>query len=243
MLEQRIIYGRNPIAEALSVKGRVKRLYHAKGIDKVGRKIVAQARMQKIPIEIVDKHWLGITAGTKSHQSFVAETEFIKNASLNRLFEEKPQGIRAIMLSNVQDPHNLGAIVRSCEHFGIDILVVGSKGSCDVQSGTVAKTSAGAVEHLPILSTTRPEKVMEEMHEKNFTIFGLEGEGDTSLFDFKPASNENICVIVGSEGEGIKSHVMGRVDHVCYIPRKGRVNSLNMSCANVTACLWATLRT
>jgi tRNA G18 (ribose-2'-O)-methylase SpoU len=237
--EIRIIYGRNPVSEALSYgKERVHFVYCADNLDKNGRKIYEKAKAARIPGKFVDKHELFRLCNSTDHQGFVAEATPVQTASLNRLFAEKKTGLRIIMLARIKDPRNLGSILRNCEHFGIDLVIIDGKGSCNPQSSVVAKASAGAIEHQKILVSSRLEKVCEELAEKNFRIYGLDGNAENNLFTTPKIPEENVCIILGSEGEGIPGSLGKKINSLFHIPRFGRVDSLNVSSASVAASLW-----
>ncbi|MBW7876036.1 MAG: 23S rRNA (guanosine(2251)-2'-O)-methyltransferase RlmB [Candidatus Cloacimonetes bacterium] len=236
-MQNRLIYGKNPVAEAL-VANHLIEVFAMTSNDKTAKELLHKIRMAKIPLQMVDRHILGNMAQTGQHQGFVAYAEPLQNASLNRICSDKPKGVRVLLLSNIQDPGNLGAVIRNCEHFGIDLLVIGSKGSCDWQLPSVSKASAGAVEHQKIVYTSRPEKVMEELKEKGFSIYGLEADVRDCVTSIKAGADANLCMVLGSEGEGISLAVESRVDQLLSIPRNGLVNSLNVSAASVVASMW-----
>ncbi|MCO4781182.1 MAG: RNA methyltransferase [Candidatus Cloacimonetes bacterium] len=238
-MTNRTIFGRNPILEAIkSETQKVEKIFFLDGLDKEGRRILQMIRDKDIYHEKLDKHEIFNKCQSKQHQGFVAVTAPIRNSSLNRIYENKKQGLRVVMVPQIQDPQNLGALIRHCEHFAIDLLVVGTKGSCDIQLGSVAKTSAGAIEHMPVLSSSRIEKVLDELKEKEFLIYGLEGKSEKSLLDITPNDNHNLCLVLGSEGFGLKESTLNHIDSVVSIPRQGKVNSLNISGAALTGVLW-----
>lgn len=238
-MSQRIIYGRNPIREILKADpSRIFLVYCQPDLDKEGRKLVASVRMHKIPVETCDKTNLGNLCKVRQHQGVAARVTEIKNASLNQLWRSKSEGLSILLLSSVQDPGNLGAVIRSAEHLGIDLLILGSKESCSVQLGSVAKASAGAVEHLPILSSSNLPKVLEELKEKNFRIIGLEAGAGQNLFTQDREANQNICILLGSEGFGIKKKLEKYLDQTVHIPGVGFTESLNLSAASLAGVLW-----
>ena len=230
-----MIYGRNPVKEALRGPYRVLEVHFQKGLDKEGRKLVDTIRKMKVPYSQKEKHDLGNLAGSREHQGFVAEVEELKNSSLNRLYFERSKGLRVLMVTQVQDPGNLGAVVRNCEHMGVDLLILGSKGSCSNQLGSVAKASAGAVEHQAILISANLPKVISELKEKEFRVYGLVGESGEDIFDLALIDEENVCFVIGSEGFGIKQNIEDSLDALVHIPRRGKVNSLNLSSASMVA--------
>jgi 23S rRNA (guanosine2251-2'-O)-methyltransferase len=239
-LEKRFIYGRNPVAEALACNdGRLEEVFFFPKMDKAGRLLLQECRKQHVKVhECGDRQELFRLCGAKEHQGFVGKAAGLKNASLNHIYKNKSEGLRVLMLSSVQDPHNLGAIIRNCEHFGLDLLILGTKGSCSRQLGSVAKASAGAVEHQAVLETSRPELVAEELVEKNFVLYGLDNHASSNLFEKKPASDENVCLLLGSEDAGIRLSLEKKLKEKVLIPRFGTVNSLNMSAASVVGAIW-----
>lgn len=236
-MEKRLLYGRNPVSEALSA-GHLISVYAVQSQDRTAKELMRRIRQHGVELHMVDRHELGNLSQTSQHQGFVAWARPLPNASLNRIYSLKSEGLRVLLLTQVQDPQNLGAVIRNCEHFGIDALVVGSKGSCEWQIPSVAKSSAGAIEYQPLIYTSRPEKVVEELQEKKFTVIGLEASAEQDILGKPIPEKQNVCLVVGSEGEGIGTAVESRLDGLVMIPRFGRVNSLNLSAASVVAAMW-----
>jgi len=238
-MSQRIIYGRNPVNEALRADpSQIFLVYAQKDLDKEGRRLIARVRAQNIPVETCEKSDLGNLCKVRQHQGIAAKVTEIKNASLNHLYREKSQGLKVLLLSSVQDPGNLGAVIRSCEHLGVDLLIVGSKESCSVQLGSVAKASAGAVEHLKILSSSNIPKVAQELKDKDFRLIGLDAHAERNLFHLPADPNQNLCLVIGSEGFGIKKNLEKFLDLSVHIPRFGLTDSLNLSAASLTGIFW-----
>ena len=238
-MTDRIIYGRNPVREALRADPeRILQVYALRDLDREGRKLLANLRSSKVSVQSYEKSAMGQLCKVRQHQGIAARVLELKNASLNRIHAQKPSGLRVLVLSSVQDPGNLGAVLRSAEHFGLDLFIVGSKESCSIQLGSVAKSSAGAVEHIPILSSANLPKVLEELKEKDFRIFGLEAEASENLIGTSSSPQENLCLVVGSEGFGIKSNLQKYLDGTLYIPRFGKMESLNISAASLMGILF-----
>lgn len=238
-IDRRIIYGRNPVFEALSYgQERVLFVSCSDNLDKNGRRLYEKIKSLRIPHKIADKHELFNLCSSTDHQGFVAQTTLVPNASLNRLFTQKKTGLRVVMLARIKDPRNLGSILRNCEHFGLDLVIVDGKGACNIQSAVVAKASAGAVEHQKILVSSRLEAVCDELSEKGFQIYGLDGHAPENIFTKSCHTDDNICIILGSEGEGIPGGLSKRLHASFHIPRQGKVDSLNVSSASIIAALW-----
>ncbi len=238
--EVRLIYGRNPVMECLKADSeRIEKVWVLDQMDKTGRLLVAELRKAGLKPLTASRQELGNLVKTAEHQGFVAQAKEIPTASLNRLYREKTKGLKVLILPQIQDPGNLGALLRTADQLGMDLVIVGSKGSASIQLASVAKSSAGAVEHVRIVETSRPEKMLDELVEKDFELIGLETEGTHGpLFAHPRNPEKNVALILGSEGFGLPEAVSSRLHGIYQLPQEGKVNSLNVSAAGVCAMLW-----
>jgi 23S rRNA (guanosine2251-2'-O)-methyltransferase len=237
--ETRIIYGRHPVSEAMKANFRgVEKVYFQQGMDREGRKVLESVRRHGIWHRPAAKDRLFQLCGSKHHQGLVAEAKRLTCDGLSHLNSNKDTGLRVLLLPSVQDPGNLGAVIRNCEHFALDLLALGEKGSCDPQLGSVAKSSAGAVEHQSLEVTDSPADLIHRLKSLNFKIFALEQDSPDGLIHQTPAKDDNICLVLGSEGFGLQQSLVRRMDGTFSIPRLGKVNSLNLSSASMAAILW-----
>lgn len=160
-----------------------------------------------------------------NHQGIVMEIPDYQYYNLDDLLsKEKPF---LVMLDHLEDPHNFGAIIRSCEAAGVDGIIIAKNRSVAVNS-TVMKVSAGALNKVKVAMVTNLVNTIKELKNKNFTIIGTDMIGD----DYKTIDYQNkICLIIGNEGKGISRLVKENVDIMASIPMKGEINSLNASVA------------
>jgi 23S rRNA (guanosine2251-2'-O)-methyltransferase len=225
-----IIYGRHPISEAIRGKRKFKKIFIAK--DSKGEaidSIISNARDSKIKIEFVDKKQLDRMTKNANHQGAVAEIESRGYSNFDDVLislESKPDAL-IIMLDRITDPHNLGAIIRSAHLLGADAVIISKRESAGI-TNTVAKTSAGAVEYIPIIQVVNLANTVDILEKKGFWILGADA-GGKSCFDQRMRGK--IVLIMGSEGEGMKRLLKDKCDLIISIPLSGKIDSLNVSCA------------
>ena len=232
-----VIYGINAVTEALKARGRafeyvaVARERH----DQRLQRIIAECRSQGIAVRSTPRPDLDRLAATQSHQSVVAVTSEKDYSDVDDLLAQR-RGKYAfiIVLDGVEDPHNLGAIIRTADAAGADGIVIPERRAAGV-TGTVAKASAGATEHLPIAKVTNVSRTVEELKRKNVWTVGLDERGDR-LYD-EIDYNMDCALVLGAEGKGLHEHVRQHCDFVVRIPMLGPVPSLNVSvAAGVVMC-------
>jgi 23S rRNA (guanosine2251-2'-O)-methyltransferase len=168
-------------------------------------------------------------AGANSHQGVVAVTSSKQYTELDDVIAAKRREYSLIVvLDGVEDPHNLGAILRTADAAGADGVVIPERRAAGV-TGTVAKASAGASEHLPVAKVTNIARTLEELKEKNLWIVGLDerGQQQYNQVDYKM----NCAVVLGAEGKGLHDLVAKKCDFLVSIPMLGKVPSLNVSVA------------
>lgn len=231
----RLIYGRNPVREALNADdSRVKSLFAMQGQDKAGRQILTLARQRGIALQNCSKARMFDITKTTQHQGFAAYCEPLKTLDLFEYISKAKRSLKILLLSQIQDPGNLGAVIRNCEHCGIDLLVIGSKGSCSVQLASVAKSSAGAVEHLPMALSEDLIHDIHRLRSLGVECIGLDMNTSLDLMQLsKPVGHR--VIVIGSEGFGISAPVKAVLDSIVRISASGRVNSLNLSSASMVA--------
>ncbi len=226
-----VIYGINAVTEALKARGRafeyvaVARERH----DQRVQCIIAECRSQGIAVRSTPRQDLDRLAGGPSHQSVVAVTSEKDYSDVDDLLAQR-RGKYAfiVVLDGVEDPHNLGAIIRTADAAGADGIVIPERRAVGV-TGTVAKASAGATEHLPIAKVTNVSRTVDELKRKNVWTVGLDERGDRWYdgIDY----NMDCALVLGAEGKGLREHVRQHCDFVVKIPMLGQVPSLNVSVA------------
>ena len=193
------------------------------------QKIVQLCRGTGVPVRTMPRDQLSRLAKTAGHQGVVAVTAEKQYEDLENLFRNK-RGKQSflVVLDGVEDPHNLGAIVRSAEAAGADGIVIPERRAAGV-TPTVVKASAGATEHLPIAKVTNISRVVEEIKAQNIWTVGLDQRG-SQAYD-QVDYNMDCALILGAEGHGLHEHVREKCDYVVSIPMLGKVASLNVSVA------------
>jgi len=225
-----LIWGRHPVLEALRAKRPLRRLLVAKGArGPVIDEIFDLARQARIPYDLRDKAQLDRLAGPR-HQSVVAYQAAATYADFDTLLADLPsQSAFLVFLDQVQDPHNLGAIIRSAHALGAQGLVVPERESAGL-SPAALKASAGAALHLPVCRVANLQKALQKATAHGLFIAGLDAEGETAFtaVDF----TQPCALVIGNEGKGLRRMVKQRCDTLLQIPMAGNsVGSFNASVA------------
>lgn len=159
------------------------------------------------------------------HQGIILEVEDYKYSSIDDIISDNDSLI--VMLDHIEDPHNFGAIIRSCEAAGVDGIIIPSDRSVEVNA-TVIKTSVGTTENMKIAKVTNLNNTIKYLKDKGYWIFGTDMDGqDYTTLDYKGKT----CIVCGNEGSGMSKLIKENCDFIASIPMKGEVNSLNASVA------------
>ena len=229
-----VLYGLHPVEEAIRSGSReldhisVARDRHDVRLDA----LIELARERKIRVSLEPRDQLTRLARTDAHQGVLAVVRERKFLTIEDLLFRNPDDLRKrffLALDGVEDPHNLGALLRTADGAGVDGVIIPERRAAPV-TGTVAKTSAGASEHVRIARVTNLVRTLEQMKQKNVWVLGLDERGtpDYTDFDFRATD----CVLVlGREGAGLHDLVKKTCDHLLRIPMAGQVSSLNVSVA------------
>lgn len=220
------IYGRKPVIDAIDSGVKIYKAYVIKQDSKIVDEIIAKLNKANIEINFVDKRFFDKI--DMNHQGVMVEAESFQYKDLSGLDKYE----RLIILDQIEDPHNLGAIIRSAESFGFDGVIIPERRSASV-SPIVYKTSAGAINNINIIMVKNINRAIEEIKEAGFWVYGLAGEASSPIdqTDLKG----KVCLIVGNEGKGLSRLVRENCDILINIPMKGFVNSLNASVASAIA--------
>ncbi len=225
------IYGINSVAEALKARGRA---FAWVGVAKERhdlrlQRVVEECRRQGVAVRFVGRGELDRMAGNNAHQGIVAVTSAKQYNDLDDIIEGK-RGDKSliIVLDGVEDPHNLGAILRTADAVGANGVIIPERRAVGV-TGTVAKASAGASEHLPITKVTNIARTLEDLKERNIWTVGLDERGKQTYdsVDY----NMDCAIVLGAEGKGLHDLVARKCDFLVSIPMLGKVPSLNVSVA------------
>ena len=229
-----LIYGKNPIREAIASK-RLKLVYVSEGFsDSIFLDLI---KKNNVPIiKKTNQELSSMVDGV--HQGLVGEAKPYEYSSLEEIIHiaKKQTNPIIVLLDGINDPHNLGAILRSCDVFGVSGVV--KKHHQVSLNSTVAKTSAGAINYVKVAQVSNLSNAINRLKEEGYWVVSTDGSGNTNYqdinYDFK------VALVVGSEGEGISQLLLKNSDYIVKIPMFGHVNSLNASVA--TAVLLSRIR-
>ncbi len=226
----RIIEGRNPVIEALRSDAEIDTILINKDAAQGSlNKIFELAKKKNILIKNVDRALLDRLSENKKHQGVIAEAMEYKYKDIDDIFnyaKEKNEKPFIVILDEITDVHNLGSIIRSAECLGAHGVIIPKRRAAQVNS-VVAKSSAGAIEYLPVCRVTNISDTLETLKEKGLWIYGADMEGEKYIYE----ENFDVPVglVIGSEGSGLGRLVKEKCDILIKIPMKGHINSLNAS--------------
>lgn len=226
----RTVAGRNAVLELLASGHPVDKIFVQRSAAGSLKRILAIAAERKIPVSQADSSKLFTLAGGDFHQGVAAVASQKEYVSLSRLFEiaeERGEAPFFLMADGVEDPHNLGALIRSCDGAGVHGVIIPKTGAVGM-TPTVMKSSAGAAEHMAICRVSNLAQTVDKLQEMGVWVYACEADGTPyDQVDWRGP----VCVILGSEGFGISRLLKEKSDFVVSLPMKGNVNSLNVSCA------------
>ena len=229
--EELTIEGRNAVLEAFRSQKTIDKLFVLDGCqDGPVRTIIREAKKHDTIINFVTKERLDQLSETKKHQgviAFAAAYEYAQVEDILKLAEEKGEPPFILLLDNIEDPHNLGAIIRTANLAGAHGVIIPKRRAVGL-TATVAKTSAGALNYTPVAKVTNLTNTMKELKEKGMWFVCADMDG-TAMYDLDLRGP--IGLVIGSEGDGVGKLVKENCDFVASIPMKGDIDSLNASVA------------
>ena len=223
------IYGINPVFEAVSANRR--EIYRV-WLNREGttnprlKKLASFLSSRGVKIEWADKAALFDLCGTREHQGAVLDSGPFPYTPYADLLGES----RLVLLDSIEDPHNVGAIMRSAEVFGWKNVLLPRRGA-PLVIPSVAKSSAGACEHLRIACNCSPNQYVKNALDEGYSVVSLDGGGKTTLEGVKAAGDAKILLVVGGENSGVSQFILNSSNYIAAIPQSGHVNSLNASVA------------
>ena len=235
--EKGVVVGRNAVRELLKSDREVDKLYVRKG-DKEGSitVIIAEASKKNIPIVEVEQQKLDYLAEGANHQGVVAMAALKEYSSIEdmlNLASERGEKPLIVICDSIEDPHNLGAIIRCAECAGAHGIIIPKRRSVGI-TATVYKSSAGAIEHMMIAKVSNISNSIEKLKEAGLWVFAAEAGGAPY---YETDFNCGCAIVLGSEGNGVSRIVKENSDYIVSIPMYGKVNSLNVStAASVILC-------
>ena len=223
-----ILYGRNVISEILkNGKRKIFGIYVAEGAGGT-EFILNEAKKKGIKVIKAERKKINEITGTEKNQGIAAKTEGVALLSIEEFINKNrdKKEVLAAVLDGVEDPRNTGAVIRSCEVFGIDGLVISSKRSAPINDAAY-KASSGAAEYIDIIRVSNINNALLKFKKAGFWIYGFDVKGDKFLDETK-FDNRSVLVF-GSEGKGVRRLVRENCDFLLKIRQRGKINSLNVS--------------
>ncbi|MCX4370697.1 MAG: 23S rRNA (guanosine(2251)-2'-O)-methyltransferase RlmB [Dysosmobacter sp.] len=227
-----IIEGRNAVIEALRAGTAIDKIYLQKGeTDKTLGHIASRARAAGTVVVEADRRKLDAMSRTHAHQGVIALASVREYSSIEKILQaaaEREEPPLLVICDELSDPHNLGAVIRTAECAGAHGVIIPKRRSAGL-TAVVAKTSAGAVSHVPVARVPNLPALLKSLKQQGIWIFGTAADGATSLYDADlkgPAA-----IVIGNEGAGMGRLVKESCDFLVSIPLKGKVSSLNASAA------------
>lgn len=224
--------GRNPILEALKSGRTINKILIAKG-EKHGsiREIIGLARSKGLLIQEVDRKKLDTLAESGSHQgvmAFVAPKAYVQVEDILENAKEREEPPFLVLLDGVEDPHNLGSILRSADGAGVHGVIIPQRRAVGL-TAIVGKTSAGAMEYLPVARINNMAQTIDNLKEQGLWVVGADMDGQD--YYYQANLTGPIALVIGGEGKGIGRLVKEKCDFLVRIPMKGQVSSLNAAVA------------
>lgn len=225
-----VIYGVLPVLEAVRAGGRrIERIVIAEGAKHERmREIMEAARRAGLPVRREPRVALDRLTNNANHQGVIAVASAAGYADEQQLLSSITPETMLILLDGVEDPHNLGAVIRTAECAGATAVIIPERRAAHL-TDTVTKTSAGATEYLPIARVTNLASFIEQLKNHNVWVVGVEGDAEMSYTDYDYTGAT--ALVFGSEGRGLHRLVRERCDVLVSIPMHGRITSLNVSVA------------
>lgn len=223
------IYGKNTVLEALKGNKPVYQVYMMKNVK--DDKIIALAQRKNIQVNMItQKSVLYELVGKVVHQGIVAQVEGYDYYTIDEIVSSIPKGKQPLllMLDGLEDPHNLGAILRTCDAVEVDGVIIGKNRSVGL-TPTVAKVSTGAIDHVKVAQVTNLSRTLDDLKKQGYWVVGcdLDNSQDYRALDY----NMPLVIVIGSEGFGISRLVKSHCDMNVVLPMTGHVTSLNASVA------------
>ena len=228
---QLVLSGKHAALSALqNTKRRLFYLISTKDHYKVWEKNITDLGLS-IEVKIKTKEQLDIINNFKPHQNVILIVEHLKRISLDEFLTDKrhtfKKPLRIIILDQVSDPQNVGAIIRSAYAFKMNALAL-SQTNSPIESSSMSKASSGAIEKLEIIELSNMSRAIKKLQDENFRVYGLAHGGDGNIFDLEEEVG-NVAIIVGSEGKGLRRLTREKVDQLIEIPINPESESLNVS--------------
>lgn len=225
-----LIEGKNAVRQALDSEITINKLMVDRNLEHRHDEIISAAYKKKIRVEFLPKMVLDKKSQTGHHQGFIAEAVEFQYSELEDILakaKEKDEPPFIVLLDGIEDPHNFGATIRSCECAGVHGIIIPKNRACLVNE-TVIRTSTGAISNMLIAKVTNLKDAIDDLKDNNVWVYVAETGGEDI---YKKKLNGAVAVVIGSEGNGVKQSIRSYCDGIITLPLKGKVNSLNASVA------------
>lgn len=226
-----MIAGKNPVLEALRSTRDINKIWIAEGVKKSGiNELISMAKERGIIVQFVPKKKID-QLSSENHQGIVASVAAYNYAELDDLFQlakERQEDPFFIVLDELEDPHNLGSIMRTADAIGAHGIIIPKRRSVSL-TAVVAKASTGAIEYIPTVRVNNLAQTVEELKERGVWIAGTDAKGSVDYR--KMDATLPLAVIIGSEGKGMSRILKEKCDFLYHLPMVGHVTSLNASVA------------
>ena len=219
-----LVYGKNVINEILNNNTKIYKVFLDNNFK--DESLLNRINKRNLKKFHMDKNKLDKMCGNSTNQGIAADIEEYKYLDIKALENDNDASF-VVMLDSIEDPHNFGAIIRTCECAGVDYIIIRRNRSVSVNS-TVYKTSCGALANVKIIEVVNLTNTITKLKDLGFWVYGAEANGknySNIKFDTKT------CLVIGSEGHGLKQIVTKNCDEIISLPMKGKINSLNASVA------------
>lgn len=216
------IYGKNVAKEKINSGEKINKIYLAEKFN--DRELMDLIKRNKIkfnfvPNKVLDSKVDGL------HQGIILDVDDVKTYDFDFIRNIKKDNPIIVMLDHLEDPHNFGAIIRTCEALGIDGIIIPNDRNVNI-NGTVVKTSVGAIYNMPVIRVVNLLNTIEKLKDIGYWIIGTDMIGtDYTEIDY----NMPVCLVIGNEGKGISKVIKNNCDYMATIPMSGNINSLNAS--------------
>ncbi|GIO88364.1 putative TrmH family tRNA/rRNA methyltransferase YacO [Paenibacillus faecis] len=234
MEDQEWIAGKHSLLEALRAGRTINKIWVAEGAQKhLTQPILAEAKNRGIVVQFVDKRKLDQMAPGMQHQGVVAQAApyaYVEVEELLAKAAEREEPPFLLILDEIEDPHNLGSILRTAECTGVHGVIIPKRRSAAV-TATVSKTSAGAVEYVPVARVTNLVQTMEQLKEAGVWIVGTDVAAKEEIYGGGDILSGSVAVVIGNENQGMGRLVRENCDVLLKLPMNGKLNSLNASVA------------
>jgi 23S rRNA (guanosine2251-2'-O)-methyltransferase len=227
-----MIVGKNPVVEALKAGRSINKIWISESAQRSQVQAIYQlAKEQGVIVQSVDKRKIDQMAGDSQHQGVVASVAahtYVEVEDLLQSARKKGDTPLFLLLDEIEDPHNLGSILRSADCTGVHGVIIPKRRAVGL-TATVAKTSAGAIEYVPVARVANMVQTIELLKKEGFWITGTDASGNQTMSE--PDYRVPTAIVIGSEGKGMGRLIKEKCDFIVRIPMVGHVNSLNASVA------------